>query len=167
MSVRKLQGTTIWYGIAFLIMAVLFYSSSQTYAQQSQIGTLHHVLANEPLKDVFAQFPIHYGGDVTDASQNYFKYVEFFMRKFAHFSTYFILGMAWYMAIHKQLGNWFIAAFIAWQAATGYADLDEFHQSLTGGRSPMFADVMLDSAGALTAVILTVVIQAIWRRIHA
>ena len=78
MGMRKLQGTTIWYGIAFLIMAVLFYSSSQTYAQQSQIGTLHHVLANEPLKDVFAQFPIHYGGDVTDASQNYFKYVEFF-----------------------------------------------------------------------------------------
>lgn len=158
MSMRKLQGTTIWYGIAFLIMAVLFYSSSQTYAQQSQIGTLHHVLANEPLKDVFAQFPIHYGGDVRDASRNYFKYVEFFMRKFAHFSTYFI---------HKQLGNWFIAAFIAWQAATGYAGLDEFHQSLTGGRSPMFADVMLDSTGALTAVVLVVIVQAIWRRIHA
>ena len=33
--------------------------------------------------------------------------------------------------------------------------MDEYHQMLTGGRTPLFQDVMLDSAGALTAVLLS------------
>lgn len=119
MGMRKLQGTTIWYVIAFLIMAVPFYSSSQTYAQQSQIGTLHHVLANEPLKDVFAQFPIHYGGDVTDVHREIILNMLSFLCVSLRILALTLFLNAWYMAIHKQLGNWFIAAFIAWQAATG------------------------------------------------
>ncbi len=43
-------------------------------------------------------------------------------------------------------------------AATGLAAFDEFHQGLTGGRSPLVADVILDSFGALVAILITVLV---------
>jgi VanZ family protein len=46
---------------------------------------------------------------------------------------------------------------VAWLSATGYAALDEFHQMMTGGRSPLFEDVMLDSSGAIFACTILVI----------
>ena len=34
--------------------------------------------------------------------------------------------------------------------------MDEFHQMITGGRSPLFQDVMLDSSGAFFACVVLV-----------
>ncbi len=59
----------------------------------------------------------------------------------------------------SQAKNLWLTAILAWLSATGYAGLDEFHQMMTGGRTPMFQDVMLDSIGALTAVILCVLLR--------
>ena len=50
--------------------------------------------------------------------------------------------------------NFLLVAFFSWLSATGYAALDEFHQMLTGGRTPLFQDVILDSLGALTGVLI-------------
>ena len=55
---------------------------------------------------------------------------------------------------YRKIPYW-LSAFFGWLAATGYAGMDEYHQMLTGGRTPLFQDVMLDSAGALTAVLLS------------
>lgn len=44
--------------------------------------------------------------------------------------------------------------FIPWLVTTGLAAFDEFHQGLTGGRTPLVDDVILDSAGALTGIII-------------
>ncbi|RDC48661.1 VanZ family protein, partial [Acinetobacter sp. RIT592] len=44
------------------------------------------------------------------------------------------------------------------------AGLDEFHQMLTGDRSPMFQDVMLDSMGALTAVVICILFTFIKKK---
>ena len=41
---------------------------------------------------------------------------------------------------------------------TGLAAFDEFHQGLTGGRTPSVTDVILDSAGALTGALIVVII---------
>lgn len=38
----------------------------------------------------------------------------------------------------------------------GYAALDEFHEMLTGGRTPLFQDVILDGIGALTGILLII-----------
>ena len=37
-------------------------------------------------------------------------------------------------------------------SCTGIAAFDEFHQMLTGGRTPLFQDVMLDTVAAAIAV---------------
>ena len=55
----------------------------------------------------------------------------------------------------------FLTAVVSWLAATGYAGLDEFHQMITGGRTPLFQDVMLDAMGALTAIVICLVVHGL------
>ena len=65
--------------IAFSMMGLLFYSSSQTYEQQSQIGLLSRLLKNEPLKEMLSQISFSYAGsEVSIAKSGYFSFVEFF-----------------------------------------------------------------------------------------
>lgn len=141
--------------IGFLMMAILFYSSSQTYEQQSQIGFLSQLLKNEPFKELLSQISFSYAGsEVSIAKSGYFAFVEFFIRKGAHFGTYFILGSSFFLGLNPRIKQYALTAIFAWLSATGYAALDEFHQMLTGGRSPLFQDVALDAAGAFTGIVL-------------
>lgn len=141
--------------IGFLMMAILFYSSSQTYEQQSQIGLLSKLLKNEPFKEQLSSISFFYaGGEVSIAKSGYFSFIEFFIRKGAHFGTYFILGSSFFLGLVPKIKQYGLAAIFAWLSATGYAATDEFHQMLTGGRTPLFQDVALDAAGALTGILL-------------
>lgn len=143
--------------IALLMMGILFYSSSQTYEEQSAIPLLEKLLKTEPFKNSLSTVSFTYGGSpVSIETSGYFKFVEFFIRKGAHFGTYFILGGSLFLGINPRLKHLGLAFLYAWLAATGYAALDEFHQMLTGGRSPLFEDVVLDSTGALFACIILV-----------
>lgn len=141
--------------IALLVMAVLFYSSSQTYKQQSQIDLLQLLLKKEPLKEWLSQLSFVYAEkEVSIAAVGYFSFIEFFIRKFAHFTIYFLLSGSFFLTLFPKIKSLGFSAFFAWFSATGYAGMDEFHQLITQDRSPLFQDVMLDSCGALTAVFI-------------
>ncbi|MFP8917766.1 VanZ family protein [Enterococcus innesii] len=152
---KLLKEPNFYFCIAVAVMVILFISSSQTYEQQSQIGLLSRILKNEPLKEWLEKISFSYAGsEISIAEKGYFSFVEFFIRKGAHFFTYFVLGGSLFLTLVFRKQPYWLAAFFAWLAATGYAGIDEYHQMLTGGRTPLFQDVMLDSAGALTAVLL-------------
>ena len=141
--------------IALVMMGILFYSSSQTYEQQSTIPLLEKILSKEPFKEAFSKVSFMYGGSpVSIEASVYFKFVEVFIRKGAHFGTYFILGGSFFLGINPRVKHLGISFLFAWLSATGYAALDEFHQMLTGGRSPLFEDVVLDSTGAFFACLI-------------
>lgn len=141
--------------ISFVMMGVLFYSSSQTYEQQSQIGLLSNLLKNEPFKAQLSGVSFIYAGsEVSIEKSGYFSFIEFFIRKGAHFGTYLILGSSFFLGLIPRMKTFLLVAFFSWLSATGYAALDEFHQMLTGGRTPLFQDVILDSLGALTGVLI-------------
>jgi len=143
--------------IAIVVMAILFYSSSQTYEQQSTIPFLEKTLKNEPFKKSLMGISFNYGGaPVSISASGYFKFVEFFIRKSAHFVTYFILGGSFFLGINPRAKNLAISFLFSWLSATGYAALDEFHQMITGGRSPLFQDVILDSSGAFLSCLILV-----------
>lgn len=72
--------------------------------------------------------------------------------------TYFVMGGSFCLGLYFKMKNFWWSGFFSWLAATGYAGMDEFHQQLTGGRTPLFEDVMLDSAGALTAVLIILLV---------
>ena len=60
--------------------------------------------------------------------------IQFYVRKAAHMTEYFLLAVGIFCA--------------------GFAGLDEYHQSFVSGRSPSVRDVCIDSSGALIGIIL-------------
>lgn len=159
---KKNPDVYLW--IAVFIMVILFWSSSKTYQEQTSVPFLEKALKSQPAIGAFSNIRFQYAdSEVSIAHLGYFKFIEFFIRKAAHFFTYFLMGGSWFLGLHPKIKNMGWSALVGWLAATGYAGLDEFHQMLTGGRSPLFQDVMLDSAGALTAVILCILLIAFRR----
>ena len=77
----------------------------------------------------------------------------FIVRKTAHFTEYFILYflsinvMKCYLNIKNAIFYSFIFSFF-------YACTDEIHQYFIPGRAMAFRDVLIDSAGALLAMII-------------
>ena len=71
-------------------------------------------------------------------------------RKLTHFGEYFALTALWWWALRTQLGARH-ALLPALAIAIGYAITDEIHQSFVDGRVGTWRDVLIDSAGALTA----------------
>ena len=142
--------------LSIFIMILLFISSSMTYKEQSSVPFLQKYLTSQPFKDILSQV-------ISIKEVGYYKFVEFFIRKLAHFSTYFVMGLGFYMTLKDNLKKW-QATFFSYLAAVGYAGIDEFHQMITGDRTPSFEDVMLDGIGALTGIIITMVILYFFRR---
>ena len=82
--------------------------------------------------------------------------MEFFIRKGAHFGTYFLLGGLTALGFARYWSKLGHVAFVSWALATLYAETDELHQMFTGDRTPLIQDVILDSCGALLGVMWAV-----------
>lgn len=151
--------------VASLIVVgmVIFNFSSQTYEQQSLVPTLERLLPGEPLAGLLAPVEVSYWGTpISIETKGYYYFIEFFIRKFAHLFLFGCLAVALFrvlmLARPKQIWPVILFAFIG----TGmYAVLDEYHQLLTGGRTPMAMDVLLDMTGAFIALSLYVPIYKI------
>lgn len=155
-----------WWLLALLVLLVLFGSSSMTYKEQTSVPFLERVLANEPLKDVVARIHINYGqGDIIAMpGHTYFQVIEFIVRKIAHFGSYFLLGWFLTSALREKIQPAWFRLWMVPMMAGGFAALDELHQMFTGDRSPMVQDVVLDMTGALTATIIILLVEQLWRR---
>ena len=135
-----------------LILLVLFYSSGQTYEEQSLIPDLKRLFPNEPLKGLLSMIQVPYWGTMVSVEERgYHAFIEFLMRKGAHVLIFGALAAAVYYAFRK-----FILAFVI---TVAIAFIDEFHQSLTGGRTPTLQDVLLDSVGAALVLIIIFLIK--------
>jgi len=89
--------------------------------------------------------------------QQFMERYEILIRKLAHFSLYFALGsssglMFYEMASGSKMPLRPAATAFAFSAL--YAASDEVHQFFVPGRSMQFSDVLLDSSGALTAILI-------------
>lgn len=85
----------------------------------------------------------------------------FFVRKAAHFSIYFMLGVFTFCSTvtFTQL-KLFLRSFIAFAVCVIYAVSDELHQYFVPGRSCELRDVCIDSSGALLAIVIAYLITA-------
>jgi len=78
--------------------------------------------------------------------------IHHYIRKFAHFTEYFILSLLILRAIRAgRRDTRVVWALVAIGIVAAYASLDEFHQSFVPGRTPAVADVLLDTAGGIAA----------------
>lgn len=89
---------------------------------------------------------------------------RFIVRKTAHFTSYFILGLLIIILfldlkinIKKSILTTLIICFI-------YACTDEIHQLFISGRSGSFIDVLIDTSGATTALISIYLLQLLKKK---
>lgn len=156
-----------WLLLALVVIATLFVSSSMTYKQQTAVPLLERVLANQPFKTQLSAIHFTYAGDpVSVKASGYFAFVEFFMRKAAHVTTYFLIGLFASLGLREFVTPTWLRTILTILSAAGLAAFDEFHQMLTGGRQPTFDDVLLDTIAATVAVVIVLLVSAGTRRKH-
>lgn len=154
---RRKPGTAdnVYLALAFIVMAVLYYSSSMSYQDQSVQSLLHQWLENEPLRGLLERVEFMYAGsEISVQSSGYIGFIEFFIRKGAHFVSYFFLGLFWFLGLRNRVDNLYLTALLALLLAVGYASFDELRQSFHPNRTALMEDVMLDSAGALVGIVM-------------
>ena len=88
--------------------------------------------------------------------------VSFAVRKLAHFTEYFILGVwAFFVSITFNKFKLFIRAAFAFLFCAFYSISDEIHQHFVPGRACRFLDVLIDCTGVLVAITLITLIVKI------
>ncbi len=80
--------------------------------------------------------------------------IEGMVRKAAHMAEYGVLSVLLYIWIGQWEMGFFRRGGTAFFATAVYAATDEIHQLFVPGRAGRFSDVMIDSLGALLAVIV-------------
>lgn len=96
-----------------------------------------------------------------------FENVHWVLRKCAHLTVYAILGLLVFRALsHSETG----LARWSWPRVGGtllivflYAATDEFHQSFVPGRTALFSDVCIDTAGAAAGLLALWICQQVRR----
>ncbi len=85
------------------------------------------------------------------------------VRKNAHFFAYFILGIFVINAMRRNDKRSNIDIIIAILVCVLYAMSDEIHQFYVPGRGPQLKDVFIDSIGAVTGIIIYLLVR---RKVH-
>lgn len=90
---------------------------------------------------------------------------SFIVRKLAHFSIYTALGFCASFTVGKRrlfsLKSLFVVLF-----GFIYAFSDELHQSFTEGRSCELRDMMIDTGGALTGMLISLILMQLAAKKH-
>lgn len=81
--------------------------------------------------------------------------IHFYVRKMAHITEYFVLAvtLALPLYVYGLRGIWLI--ILAGTICVGFAAMDEFHQSFVAGRGSTKKDVLIDSIGIFSGILLT------------
>lgn len=140
----------IFWGATVIWMGIIFFLSHQVAAESSDLSAGLTAFLLELLQTVIPQFEIILAD------------FGFFVRKAAHFTAYFVLGILLFAAFGRSrvLGiRRFIYTFVI---AMLYAVSDEVHQLFVPGRSGEVRDVLIDSAGAFMGIIVYLLIVKLW-----
>jgi hypothetical protein len=149
----------IWIDLMLLggLLIALSISSSQPYYKQDMRGMIERYVDDEALVERWQDISLQYGGkeisvDETGAAG----FIEFFIRKATHFITFAALAWLYYRVVRHKSS---FSVALPWSGFLSVitALIDEWHQTYTPGRTGMLADVLLDSAGACTMLLLIVV----------
>ncbi|QFG00641.1 VanZ family protein [Psychrobacillus glaciei] len=145
----------------FVLLIIVFIASGQSSEQQSLIPLLETWLPNKPLESFLSYLQIPYWGILVSIEERgYYPFIEFLIRKGTHFFYFGMIALAVYAALPKFKYRFLTAAILT----MFFAIFDEFHQSLTSGRTATAQDVMLDTVGAISALLLWKFIKIIEQR---
>lgn len=149
-------------------MGVIYFASAQPYQDQdikpflSELVDLNGLI---PLVD-WIKFTYH-SSEVSVSALGIYSFVEFFLRKGAHFTVFFILILFFYLALSKTINQGIKRRLIiALILTVSYAALDEIHQGFTPNRTPYIGDVVIDTVGATFGLLMIYSIKRMRHRKH-
>lgn len=129
-------------------MLMIFFLSNETAAVSSQTSGGFSKLLFSLLYPPFREMP-------SPEQQELVSGASFIIRKLAHFTIYGILGvLALLSVISYGRLSYILRCSSALLICAAYAAFDEWHQTFIDGRSGELRDVILDSCGALTFIII-------------
>ncbi|ENH98381.1 hypothetical protein J416_00299 [Gracilibacillus halophilus YIM-C55.5] len=136
-------------------MGVIFYSSAQPYQQQDIkpfLGGTFDLSFLIPYVDGISF--VYHQEVVSVGALGIEGFIEFFIRKGAHFTVFFLLAIFFFLACQKtvQKRSPQLIACFAFFCTIVYAMFDEWHQSWTPNRTPYVGDILIDSIGAGFAI---------------
>jgi VanZ family protein len=148
---------------AIAMMVILFGFSSQSYQEQSLVQEIEKKTSDQWIENRFGGIRFSYGGhEISVDRVGGASFIEFFIRKAAHFGSYALLAAFLVYALggcgrsNRRLLFAILIAFL-------YACTDELHQSFTPGRTAMVQDVLLDTIGAACGAAFTILLKSRWR----
>lgn len=151
-----------WYWI-FPIgwMGIIFYSSSTPYEKQDMKPFLGNIIDLSFLEPFLSWISFTYHQSVVSVETlGVMGFIEFFIRKGAHFAVFFLLMCFFYSAFKKATHFHNKQAILfSFLLTSAYAMVDEIHQGITPNRTPYVGDVFIDVFGAMVAVICIVIIR--------
>lgn len=130
--------TIIW-------LIIIFYFSNQPAPVSSENS-------NSLIKNTIVKIYRLFNSDATsEEEQRIVEKYDYPVRKTAHFIEYFILGILIYFTFKSyNIGNVYIMIALCFL----YACSDEIHQLFIIGRSGDFKDVMIDTFGSITSILI-------------
>lgn len=138
-----------------LWMIIIFSFSSQPYQQQDISHQLDMLFQAPFWEQLFAPVTFYYhGGLVSVQAIGMGKFLEFFVRKGAHFFIYFVFSFLTAHAVITYKGLHLKTILLTLTFVTIFAATDEFHQMFTEGRTPLIEDVLVDAAGGLLGMVV-------------
>lgn len=137
----------IYWTMVICWMAVLFVLSGQSAEKSSSVsGKVIEVVATV-IKPSFTEL------DVAEKS-TFIGELQATVRNLAHYFSYCVLGTL--LSLVMQTHSLRLRKQMLWALAIGvtYAISDEIHQYFVPGRSMQLSDIILDSFGVLTGILL-------------
>lgn len=130
-------------GLLVIWLGVIYYFSSQDSVTSSN-------LSNGLLSSIGTFFSVE---DLVNFIDKY----QVLIRKLAHFSEFFILGILMYISLKEYTSQEVFS--VALILCIIYAAVDETHQLFVSGRAFMVTDILIDSFGALIGCLLSCLIN--------
>lgn len=145
-SFNLLIKLAVW--IPVVLMAVVIFGFSSQNGEES--GGLSYDVAEAlvDFADVFVDID-------SQNRENIINTLQFPIRKAAHMTEYAILTVLIYIALAVDGFRHRWRLWLSLAAAFVFACSDELHQLFVPGRCGVFTDVLIDTAGAAIAVLLT------------
>ena len=134
-------------GLLVLIWMIVIFSFSNQPAIDS--SKLSDGFINKTIIKVYEVF----NGNITkEKKEELISKYSYPVRKLAHFTVYFILGMLVFIYLNNFIKNKSIIIY-SLLICFVYACTDEFHQYFVDGRYCSFIDVLIDSIGSLISIL--------------
>lgn len=159
MTKKQKQFTFTAFFLLFIMFCILFYFSAQDGTESSMLSSGVTLMIIKTFVSDFETISTEQQTFLLDA-------FSAIVRKLAHFSIFFIIGILSFFATYMLKLKKIYKFLIMFTICSFYAVFDECHQHFIPGRTASITDVLIDLSGSLFGIILILITFSIINYVH-